>query len=685
MAEPFSFLTFANLERLVQKLASIRGARREELARIGDVFGDPHELARYYVEPKCQHHNPADRHEDREPVSQVRAPAFDVINEFLRGDFTPLGDGRTQMFILSDAGMGKTSLLTMIRLMHLMAFWPRGYDCLLLKLGEDTLERIAKHSDKAHTVLLLDALDEDPLAWGVIESRLVALLDASAKFRRVILSCRTQFFPETGADAFGRPGRVEVGGYTCPMFFLSPFDETQVDAYLRKRFPDRWHERLLGQDNPLRLRAEKLVGSMQSLRFRPLLLAHIRDILDAGERDWNAYSLYQALVDRWLDREERKLRKQLPHPPSKETLWRVCTAVALHMQSRGERLLERPDLDVLTAGFPELASLEHFDVGGRSLLNRTAANAFRFSHYSIQEFLVVHALSADVVDLPSEPLRVTAQMLAFLALEPRMPSIEHLDLSGLQPGNLADFSFQDRLADGSLGPAMQLILPGTFLMGATEQDPDAQDSEAPQHRVRIPQVLALGRFPVTFEEYGRFAVATGRKKPSDEGWGRGRRPVIHVSWKDAAAYCEWLSEQTGRRYRLPTEAEWEYATRAGTESRWSFGDEEAGLAAHAWYQANSGGRTHPVGEKRPNPWGLYDLHGNVWEWIQDAWHSSYERAPADGSSWDSADSGAYRVIRGGSWIDDARSCRCACRSRYEPELRDYFLGSLGFRCARAQV
>jgi len=678
MAE-IPFVSVANVAKLFELLTRLRDARRHELGRIGDVFGDPEELARYYVEPKCQHHNPADRHEDQEPVSQVRAPAFEVINDFLRGDFTPLGDGRTQMFILSDAGMGKTSLLMMIRLMHLMAFWPRGYDCLLLKLGEDTLQRLAEHKDKAHTVLLLDALDEDPLAWAAIGSRLVALLDATTQFRRVILSCRTQFFPETGSDAFGRPGRVEVGGYTCPMVFLSLFDDAQVDAYLCKRFPDRWHERLLWQDNPQRLKAEELVGSMQSLRFRPLLLAHIRDILDAAEREWNAYSLYQALVDRWLDREERKLRKQLPNPPSKETLWRVCTAVALHMQSRGERLLEHPDLDVLTAGFPELANLEHFDVGGRSLLNRNAAGAFRFSHYSIQEFLVVHALSEDLVDLPPEPLRVTAEMLEFLALQPRMPSLEHLDLSGLQPENLADFSFQDRLADGSLGPAMQLILPGTFLMGSPEQDPDAGDTEKPQHEVAIPHVFALGRFPVTFDEYDRFCAATDRKKPFDEGWGRGRRPVIGVSWEDATAYCDWLSQQSGRRYLLPTEGQWEHAARAGTQTRWSFGDEEADLDTYGWYAANSGTRTHRVGAKRRNPWGLYDMHGNVLEWVQDAWHSSYEGAPSDGLSRESGDDGAARVIRGGSWLVGARDCRCAYRYDGRPGFRS---GLLGFRCAR---
>ena len=103
MAAPIPFITVANVEKLFKLLTGLRDARREELARIGDVFGDPLQLARFYVEPECQHHNPADRHEDQEPVSQVQAPAFDVINKFLRGDFTPLGDGRTQMFILSDA------------------------------------------------------------------------------------------------------------------------------------------------------------------------------------------------------------------------------------------------------------------------------------------------------------------------------------------------------------------------------------------------------------------------------------------------------------------------------------------------------------------------------------------------------------------------------------------------------
>ncbi|MCP5085796.1 MAG: hypothetical protein GY952_03180 [Rhodobacteraceae bacterium] len=457
------FVSIKWLKPLLKELARIGGARAEELRKIGNIFSDAQELARYYVEPKCQHHNPADRHEDLDPVSQVRAPVFDVINEFLSGDVTLRG-GRTQMFILSDAGMGKTSLLMMLKLTHLTAFWPKGYDCLLLKLGDDTLNIVEQHGNKAQTVLLLDALDEDPLAWGNIEERLLAILKASEHFRRVIISCRTQFFPETGADPFGNPGRVEVGGYICPMMFLSLFDENQVGAYLEKRFPLRWYDPRSYGNRALRARAEVVMASMQSLRFRPLLLAHVRDILRAEDREWNAYRLYEALVEAWLLREETKLRKQLDNPPDKEALWSVCATVAQHLQQRGSRTLSRIELDELVRGLPPVAHLKAFDAGGRSLLNRNAEGAYRFSHYSIQEFLVAHALVTHQRVTGEEKLRATDQMMNFIGEAGALgyALLERLDLGDFTRKGMPSFSFHDRLADGSRGPAMQLIPAGEF-------------------------------------------------------------------------------------------------------------------------------------------------------------------------------------------------------------------------------
>ncbi|MEO1277147.1 MAG: SUMF1/EgtB/PvdO family nonheme iron enzyme, partial [Pseudomonadota bacterium] len=177
------------------------------------------------------------------------------------------------------------------------------------------------------------------------------------------------------------------------------------------------------------------------------------------------------------------------------------------------------------------------------------------------------------------------------------------------------------------GPEMVVIPAGEFVMGSPEDEPERSKSEGPQHRVRIARSFALGRYAVTFEEYDAFCAATGADKPNDRSWGRGRRPAINVSWDDANAYCAWLSEQTGADYRLPSEAEWEYACRAGTETPFWWGREITPEQAnyHGNFVYAGGGakgvyreKTEPVDAFEPNPWGLYQTHGNVLEWCQDA-------------------------------------------------------------------
>jgi formylglycine-generating enzyme required for sulfatase activity len=175
--------------------------------------------------------------------------------------------------------------------------------------------------------------------------------------------------------------------------------------------------------------------------------------------------------------------------------------------------------------------------------------------------------------------------------------------------------------------------------------------------------------------------STGARKPDDKGYRRGRRPVVDVSWEDAIAYAEWLSEQTGKRYRLPTEAEWEYAARAGTETVYWWGNDiqEDGKA---WANCNRCGthewskRPAPVGSFQPNAFGVHDTAGNVWEWVQDCWHRSYEGAPGDGSAWE-ASTGVdctNRVFRGGSWFGDPRELRSAGRAKNRPGTRALVLG-----------
>jgi formylglycine-generating enzyme required for sulfatase activity len=189
---------------------------------------------------------------------------------------------------------------------------------------------------------------------------------------------------------------------------------------------------------------------------------------------------------------------------------------------------------------------------------------------------------------------------------------------------------------------------------------------------------------VTFEEYDRFAGATGRQLPGDEGWGRrGRLPVIKVSWNDARDYAEWLSQQTAKRYRLPREAEWEYAARAGTKTVYWWGNEiKSGMANYLGGDTRWGEKqTSPVGSFQPNPFGLYDTAGNACEWVEDCWHENYKGAPTDGSAWLEANGGdcGVRVIRGGS-------CRSGLSDLCASNRNGNFAGdrgdTIGFRLAQ---
>lgn len=228
-------------------------------------------------------------------------------------------------------------------------------------------------------------------------------------------------------------------------------------------------------------------------------------------------------------------------------------------------------------------------------------------------------------------------------------------------------------------PRMVNIPPGRFLMGGLEGRDDVEGgctlNERPSRYVYI-AAFALGRYPVTFEEYDAFCEANGFPLPDDQGWGRGKHPVINVSWDDAQAYCRWLSALNGGHYRLPSEAEWEYATRSGTNAAYPWGMQATPQHAN---HAMQHGMTTPVGTYPANAFGLHDLCGNVWEWVQDCWHDSYQGAPVNAQAWEEAGNHHERVLRGGSWNDRPRYLRAAYRVKDYPSGRQIFRG---FRVAR---
>ncbi len=216
---------------------------------------------------------------------------------------------------------------------------------------------------------------------------------------------------------------------------------------------------------------------------------------------------------------------------------------------------------------------------------------------------------------------------------------------------------------------------GKFKMGSNRYG--GYQDEWPVHRVEV-QDFYLGKFPITNEQYGMFLEANPEAPEpaywADRRYNQPRQPVVFVSWDDAQKFAQWAG------LRLPSEAEWEYACRAGTTTRYYSGDSEDDLNKVGWCSFNSGEKLHSVGEKEPNTFGLYDMHGNVWEWVEDDWHTDYKRAPKDGSAWVGRKRGTERVMRGGSWASSDRDCRSSSRDGFTPEA--YNLG-LGFRLAKS--
>ena len=255
------------------------------------------------------------------------------------------------------------------------------------------------------------------------------------------------------------------------------------------------------------------------------------------------------------------------------------------------------------------------------------------------------------------------------------------------PGALASMTRGTVFRDCADCPEMVVIPAGSFTMGSSSSESGRYDDEGPQHPVRIASPFAAGKFEVTFDEWDACVRDRGcTLNPSDQGWGRGKRPVINVSWEDAKSYTQWLSRRTGKSYRLLTEAEWEYVARAGTTTTFSFGNsispQQANYATTNSYAGSSVATTPrntvTVGSYAPNAFGLYDVHGNVWEWTEDCFNANYNGAPSDGTAWMSGDCGR-RVLRGGAWIVNPQILRSAYRNNVNPSGRFNFIG---FRLAR---
>ncbi|HEX9000395.1 MAG TPA: SUMF1/EgtB/PvdO family nonheme iron enzyme [Blastocatellia bacterium] len=255
-----------------------------------------------------------------------------------------------------------------------------------------------------------------------------------------------------------------------------------------------------------------------------------------------------------------------------------------------------------------------------------------------------------------------------LAIDPQAQQKTLLNIRERQDGHMVELA-------NNLTLDLVALPGGAFMMGSDKGSSDEQ----PVHRVQVAPFY-IGRTEVTQAQW----QAVMGSLP-DVGFKGAERPVERVSWNDARDFCERLSQLTGKKFRLPTEAEWEYAARGGKTTEYSFGNDQEQLGLYAWYGENSDSQTHPVAKKLANPFGLFDMHGNVWEWCEDVWHKNSEKAPSDGSAWLSGGDSTFRVLRGGSWNDFGYNCRSAVRVSYGPGLRNLNVGFRVVVSARTSV
>ncbi len=275
--------------------------------------------------------------------------------------------------------------------------------------------------------------------------------------------------------------------------------------------------------------------------------------------------------------------------------------------------------------------------------------------------------------------------------------VKEIPAAQLQLEQEKELKAQDVFRECDACPEMVVIPPGSFTMGSPASEPQRYKNEDPSHTVTFAQFFAVGKFAVTFREWD-ICVADGgcgayrpedkpvTYLPEEKGWGRGRQPVINVSWHDAKAYVSWLSQKTGKTYRLLSESEREYAARAGTDTPFWWGssisDQQANYVS-SWSYNNGPkgerrGRPVPVDWFEPNPWGLYQVHGNIYDWVEDCWNDNYSGAPTDGSAWTSGEC-KTRVARGGSYAVSPEAVRSAYRNGASTDTRGH---DIGFRVAR---
>lgn len=381
---------FKDRKILTEKLS--RGAYDEETIK---------QSTKYYISPKCSNIDPAQEEEIRQALMATRESLFDKMDYFLDHD-----SSKRHLLILADSGTGKTSFVLNYYAYNLRRSQNKSQNLFLVPLGlKDADTQISEYEDKNETVIFLDALDEDTKAIEDHRTRIRNLMDACRDYKRVIITCRTQFFPndeempiETGIARLGPRKAGEKGVYEFWKLYLSPFDDNDIDLYLQKRFPFWLSSK--------RKKAKELAYRIKSLSARPMLLAHIPDVIESGYKITQSYQLYQLMVDAWLERESSWVSKSELGEYSE----RLAVNLYVNREKRGMERIPYQDLEGLANEWD--SDLTQWQLSGRSLLNRDAQGNYKFAHRSIMEYLFVKRLLLE--DFDCSGVILTDQMKRFL-------------------------------------------------------------------------------------------------------------------------------------------------------------------------------------------------------------------------------------------------------------------------------
>ena len=503
----------------------------------------------------------------------------------------------------------------------------------------DEIKGINKE-EKEKTILLLDAFDEDYHLLKLhndpnltdearFRKRLDEVMSAVRDFRRVIITSRTQYFPDKQQKDYelNIPKHNGEGFHKLGILYIAPFDNKEVKRYLRKRYGV-----LRFWNGKHKRKALKIIEGSPSLMVRPMLLSHI-DLLVKSDRDYqNTYEIYETLVEKWLDREKDRQKERFKES-FKTDMYRFSRLAALEMYHRGSTTLEKNDAIEL-AGKHGL-TLKNYEITGRSLLNHDSSGNWKFAHKSILEYFIAKEALKDL-------------KFGF-----------DMDWTGW---DMALHFYREM--DG-----FEIEIEMIFVEGGSSRIGD----KTPIHRVTLPSFL-IGKYPVTQKQW----TAIMGKNPSRF---KGENlPVERISWHDAKEFIEKLNQKTGKQFRLPSEAEWEFAAKGGSKSKGYVYSGSNKLEEVGWFEENSKRKTQEVGQLKANELGIYDMGGNVWEWCEDDWHKNYQNAPVDGSAWIDEPRGTVRVLRGGSWGAEAVNCRSSYRGYDFPDGSTY---NYGFRLAHS--